>query len=381
ALERSPGSVAERCRRDKQHPLTPFDDRLTDQLAGDERLAKPDLVGHKDAVVLGEDPLCAPQTVLLKAGEMDDAAAAGGCFQGELVAVAFPQHPQIDQIRRVRFEPRLIQRSQVIQLRLLPQVVEPAAHLLDHRRCEVAEHELEVLRQPGVGEVGAAGDHTVVGGEGDERLAVQETVAQPPHLDLVGAQPVDQPVATGRVLEREPEQVAVEPQLVLVHLECMAKLLPFGARLAEFAYATLRLRRLGAEKNPHLRRMIELRRQQHVSAEVEVGRCDVELVRLGKRLAQLAQIGADAVADTLLRPVSQELGLAHPSRSKRSSTSSSLGWQFQPAWKVSKMWRTSSASSSYRCATAASSSATRLSRSSGSSTPPTGTPASAAHSA
>ena len=94
--ELPPRAVAQRRRRDHEHPLTPLLHGLADQLTGQERLAEPDLVGDEHAVAPLEDPLRPPDAVLLEPGQVDRARARRLRLVLELGAVALEQHPQVD---------------------------------------------------------------------------------------------------------------------------------------------------------------------------------------------------------------------------------------------------------------------------------------------
>ena len=112
-------------------------------------------------------------------------------------------------------------RGQVVGLGEVPQLVERVDHQLGVLAGRIAEVQLTVAGESGVGEVGRSGEHgRVERVDHDERLAAQELVGEAAHLDGGGgvvdgtAKPVDE--SPGRVVgfDRESGQVAVvdEPE-------------------------------------------------------------------------------------------------------------------------------------------------------------------------
>ena len=76
------------------------------------------------------------------------------CLGVEFGSVALPQHPQVDELGRVRLEAGLEQGSQVVIDGLTPQLIEPLLYLPDSVWCVVAQVQLQVGGQAGPGEVG-----------------------------------------------------------------------------------------------------------------------------------------------------------------------------------------------------------------------------------
>ena len=104
----------------------------------------------------------------------------------QFVSVAFPQHPQVDQIGGVGLEAGLIQGGQVELFSLRPELVEPFVHLLHHMGGVVAQVELHVVGQSRPGEVGRTGYNpaSLVGHQ--KGLAVQEIIGQAAYLHFFG---------------------------------------------------------------------------------------------------------------------------------------------------------------------------------------------------
>src|SRR5690554_3782251 len=101
----------------------------------------------------------------------------------DLAVVPLPKHAEVDLVGRVLLEAPLVQTGQVVEFGFAPKLVEPIEHFTYYAWLVGAEVELEVAGEPGMREVGGAGQHTVGAGLDDVRLAVQEPIGQAPHLD------------------------------------------------------------------------------------------------------------------------------------------------------------------------------------------------------
>ena len=256
-LEGPPGAVTQGGRRDNQHSLAAVHGGLSDQLAGQECLAQADLVSDQHAVALGQDALGPPKAVGLERREMDLAGPSRVRlgFGVKFGAVALPEHPQVDELRRMRFEARLEQCREVIFDGFAPQFVEPTAHLLDGVRRVVSQVQLQVGGQSGPGEVRRSGYHSVGPVAHQERLAVQEAILEPAHFHASRPQPAHQPLCGGVGLQREPQHVAFRGEIPLVVGEGLAQAgtgCPFGpGRLdAELASPVFGWCRFCAHKDP-----------------------------------------------------------------------------------------------------------------------------------
>ena len=113
--ELAPRAVAKRRRSDHEDTLPPIVHCLADQLAGEEGLAEPDLVGDQDTVAPARIRLRPPDAVLLELGEVDDAPGRRRLVL-ELGGVTLEQHAQVDRVRLVRVEPGLVQGREVERL-------------------------------------------------------------------------------------------------------------------------------------------------------------------------------------------------------------------------------------------------------------------------
>jgi hypothetical protein len=107
----------------------------------------------------------------------------------KLVPIALPEHPQVDEVRQVLLESSSVQRGQIEGFGFIPQLVEPTDDLADHVGVVVPEVQLDVGRQPCVGEVRRASDHTLVVGGDHERLAMKKAVLKAADLHVIGFQP------------------------------------------------------------------------------------------------------------------------------------------------------------------------------------------------
>ena len=277
-LESLPRPVAQRRRSDDEHPLPALDRGLLDQRAGQERLAEAHLIRDQHPVVLGEDPLGPPHSVLLE-GRQADLGAFRFLFQ--LGPVTLPQHPQIHQPRRVPLKALPEQVGQVVRLGLVPQVVEPFLNPVDRARAVDAQVELLVGGQPRPGEVGGPGHDAVRAGADQERLAVQEPGCEPADLYLAGLQPVDKPSLPGVrvVVEAEHVTVCADHPAVLRQRRVEPGALGFRkvVRLRpQHAGPVLRRHRLGADQQPDLGGLVQGVGDQQVASQVEVGGGDVQ---------------------------------------------------------------------------------------------------------
>ena len=147
---------------------------------------------------------------------MDLRRALGGGLRLQFFPVELPQHPQIDELGSMGVEAGLKQRGQVVIDRLAPQFVEPLLHLAHHMGGVVAQIQLQVGGQPGIGEVGRPSHHPMGAIAYQEGLAVQEPPFQATHLNILRAQPLHQPAGGGNDLVRKAEMVPLDEQIALV---------------------------------------------------------------------------------------------------------------------------------------------------------------------
>ena len=173
-------------------PLTVHE--VLEQSRADEALAEADAVTDDDAVEAVESPERALDAVALEVGERHASGLAGRegvvvAEQIELVLVELEQSPEEDVVRSPGL--RLARGEDLdeplaVVLSVLEEIVEPALGLGDHARLVVAERELQVGEEAGLGEVGGAGDHALAAEQ--VGLAVQELVSEAAHRDRVSAQ-------------------------------------------------------------------------------------------------------------------------------------------------------------------------------------------------
>jgi hypothetical protein len=179
AEERPPRGILERRRDDDQDLLTVLLGRAPDHLAGDERLAQPDLVADQHPTELVEDPERAGNPVALEFGHVQPEPVLVRLG----TAIELVEHPEEHDPRRVRAPPSLVEGREIVRFRLIPQLVEPVDDETGVLPRRIAEIQLTVPRQPGEGEVRRPRQHRrkprVLG---DERLAVQEALGVSPHL-------------------------------------------------------------------------------------------------------------------------------------------------------------------------------------------------------
>ena len=207
--ERFPHRRLQRRRRDDQHPLAGLVGGPAHHLGSHERLAQADLVGDDHAVVLVEDPQHPRHALALEAREPHRRHQV---VVGH-VAVQLEQHPQEHQPRRMRIPPARIQPGQVVGVGLGPEVLKPVLHQMGVLTGRVAEVQLGVTHQPRVGEVRRTGQHRRhLGMLGDVRLAVQEPLRVPAHLDKLPAGPLG--LEPGHHAPRRPVLLTGEPRQV-----------------------------------------------------------------------------------------------------------------------------------------------------------------------
>jgi hypothetical protein len=283
-------------------------DEVLEQRRADKALAEANAVSHDHAVEAVQRPQRALDAVALKVGERHAAGLARRerlvvAEQVELVLVELEQGPEEDVVRGpglrlARGED--LDESLAVVLGVPEEVVEPALGRGDHARLVVAERELEVGEQAGLGEVGRAGDHALPAEQ--IGLAVEELVREAADRDRVAAQEGGEPADVAGGAYGEGERVAVGGELALEALEPLADPGSEGP-----ATAAVRVRAvewgewLGAEQEAHagarLGQLLE-------GAEVEVGGRDVErrvgAARVGAEVAEGLGEGASlAVVDEL----------------------------------------------------------------------------------
>src|SRR5207253_2134672 len=100
-LEAAPWPIPQRGRRDHEDALPPLLYRLADQLTGDERLAQADTVRDNHAGVATEDHPRHSHAIALERREMKPKLISSS-QRLDLSAVLLVQHPEVDQVRRVR---------------------------------------------------------------------------------------------------------------------------------------------------------------------------------------------------------------------------------------------------------------------------------------
>ena len=302
--ESFPHPVAQRGRRDQEHPLPPVLHRLPDQLAGNEGLAQAHAIGEQHAVVLAQDSPGAPQAVALERGQPDDRVA--GLLLLQFPPIQLPKDTQVDQVGRILLVSLRVDRRQVERLGLFPKVVEPLLHLPHGRGVVAAEVQFQVAGQSGGREVARPGDNPLVVGE-DERLAVQEPLLVAADFDRARFQQRQQPANGGLRRRGELQQVPVPQQPGIVGADGFmdhAGIEP-GERFADLAGRPGRWRRrLGTQQQPHLGQAFEAVGQQPEPFRVEVaagdGKFDGPRVGLGQPVQMAAQRRHQRVAVAII---------------------------------------------------------------------------------
>ncbi len=142
-----------------------------------------------------------------------------------------------------------LDQSLAVVLGVLEEIVEPSLGLGDHARLVVAERELEVREEAGLGEVGRPGDHALAAKQ--IGLAVEELVREAAHRDRVAAQEGGQPADVAGGPYGEGKRVAVGRELALEALEPLA-----DARSERAARTAVRARAIerGSGSAPRRRR-------------------------------------------------------------------------------------------------------------------------------
>ena len=167
----------------------------------------------------------------------------------------------------------------------------------------VAEVQLLVEAQPGVGQVRRAGQDAREVVLGDVRLAVEEALRVAADLDprrtrRVGhPQPGDDAALGGVPRDGEPGEVALVAQARLVVGDRLLEQLLVGRAAGE--EALLRLLRLGADHQPDARRPLEFVGQELEALGVQVCGRDRDRRRDRQLLAQAAQEPVDLLGDAL----------------------------------------------------------------------------------
>ena len=239
----------------------------------------------------------------------------------QLCLVLLPQHPQVHPVRRERLETLRVEPGQVERLGGLPLLVEPGVHVADRSRQVVEQVQLQVRRQPSVGEVRRPDHRPTAEALDDERLAVQEPVGEPTDLDTATTDEVDE--ATGRVgrLTAEPQQVAVQRQTLVVAAEAFAEDLagePLWRHRKVQASDRWRFRlRFGTQQEADPRCLFQLVGHQHEPGRVEIRGGD----RHRRRFLQLGtnrpQMGVERPGDLFVVSVrgDRRLRLGHRAQS------------------------------------------------------------------
>jgi len=205
--------------------------------------------------------------------------------------------------------------SLAIVLGIPEEIVEPSLGLGDHARLVVAERELEVGEETGLGEVGRAGDHALAAEE--VGLAVEELVREAAHRDRLATEEGGEPADVAGGAYGEGERVAVGRELTLEALEPLADPSSEGpATAAVRARAVERGEWLSAEEEAHAGARLEHVGELLEGAEVEVGGRDVER---GVRAARVGAEVAEGLGEGSGLAVVDEFGLHVAVRARSAS--------------------------------------------------------------
>ena len=306
-----PERVAQRGGDEHERSLTLLVHEVIEQSGADEALAEANAVSHDYAVEAVEGPKRALDAVALEVGERHTTGLTRRerlvvAEQVELVLVELEQAPEEDVVRGPGL--RLargqdLDQSLAVVLGVSEEIVEQALGRGDDARLVVAERELEVGEETGLGEIGRSGDHALAAEQ--IGLAVEELFREAAHRDRVAAQEGGEPADVAGGAYGEGERVAVGGELALEALEPLADPRSEGTARGTVPDRVIeRGERLGAEQEAHTGARLEHIGELLEGAEVEVGGRDVErrvrAARVGAEVAQgLGERAGLAVVDEL----------------------------------------------------------------------------------